>query len=274
MNFESIRDEFKNRVCEQVDLRPEGEGRFLVCTPFRFEDGDHFGIFLKREDNGWIISDEANTLMHLSYQLDEQDMESGNRGEIIQGALAGFSVQNRKGEFFIPVSEGRFGDALFNFVQALTKVTDVSFLSRERVRSTFVEDFKAFLRSKVPENRLTFDWKDQRHDPTGKYLVDARINQMPRPLMVYALPSDEKVNIAAISLLLFEKWGMQFQSMAIFEEQESISRKVLARFTDVCEKTYSNLEGNKERISAYLERLLNSGETETTEPPTDEENLI
>jgi len=255
MNIESIRHEFKDRVCEQVDLQPEGEGRFVVFTPFRFEDGDHFAIFLKNENGGWILSDEASTLMHLSYQLDE-DIDSGNRGEIIQGSLAGFSVKNRNGELIIPVSEARFGDALFNFVQALMKVTDVSFLSRERVRSTFLEDFREFLKARVPEDRLQFDWFDEKHDPKQKYPVDARINHMRRPLMVYALPNDDKVNLATISLLTFEKWKLPFRSMAIFEEQESIARPVLARFTDVCEKAYSSLDGNEDRIAAYLDDVL------------------
>jgi hypothetical protein len=255
MNIESIKNEFKNRVCEQVDLQPEGEGRFVVFTPFRFEDGDHFAIVLKKENGGWILSDEASTLMHLSYQLDE-DIDSGNRGEIIGGSLAGFSVQNRNGELIIPVSEDRFGDALFNFVQALTKVTDVSFLSRERVRSTFLEDFRTFLKAKVPEDRLQFDWFNERHDPKGKYPVDARINRMRRPLMVYALQNDDKVNVAAISLLTFEKWKVPFRSVAVFEDQESIARPVLARFTDVCEKAYSSLESNKDRIATYLQDIL------------------
>ena len=84
---------------------------------------------------------------------------------------------------------------------------------------------------------------------------------MPRPLFIYALPNDEKVNVATISLLMFEKWQIPFQSMAIFEDQESMARKALARFTDVCEKTYSNLEGNKDRIAEYLERRLSRKQT-------------
>ncbi|HUY13866.1 MAG TPA: DUF1828 domain-containing protein [Terriglobia bacterium] len=256
MNVGSIRDDFRNRVCEQVDLQPEGQGRFIVFTPFRFDDGDHFAIVLKKEDDSWILSDEANTLMHLSYQLEEQDIDSGNRGQIIEGSLAGFSVQNRNGELVLPVHEDRFGDALFSFIQALTKVNDVSFLSRERVRSTFLEDFRAFLRVRVPEERLEFDWKDQTRDQVGKYPVDARIDHMARPLLVYAMPSEDKVNIATISLLMFEKWGLQFQSLGIFEDQESLPTKTVARFTDVCEKMFSNLEGNKDRIASYLGKAL------------------
>jgi hypothetical protein len=257
MKPEAIKQEFKHRVCEQIDLQPEGEGRFLVVTPFRFEDGDHFGIVLKREDGNWILTDEATTLMHLSYRIDEQDLEVGTRGEIIENSLQGFSVQNRDGELIIPVSEGRFGDALYNFVQAIARVNDVTYLSRERVRSTFMEDFRALLRSSVAPERLTFDWTDPDHDPHKRYPVDARINGIKMPLFVYALPNDEKVSVATISLLTFDKWSIPFQSMAVFEEQELISRKTLARFTDVCDKAFSSLEEeNKSRIMTYLQRIL------------------
>src|ERR1035441_7963851 len=224
MNLETIRQEFKGRVCEQISLEQEGEDRFLVETPFRFEDGDHFSVILKRQNDGWILTDEASTLMHLSYWLDDKALESGNRQEIVNSSLSGFSVQNRDGELIIPVVEDRFGDALFNFVQALTKVTDVSFLSREVVKSTFLEDFRAFMKSHVPEERLEFDWNDQRQDPTGNYPVDCRVNHMKRPLFVYALPGEEKVSVATISLLTFEKWGLPFQSLAIFQDQEQIQR--------------------------------------------------
>jgi hypothetical protein len=62
-----VKDDFRARICEQVDLEQEGEGRFRVLTPFRFEDGDHFGIILKHRGDHWILTDEASTLMHLSY---------------------------------------------------------------------------------------------------------------------------------------------------------------------------------------------------------------
>jgi len=75
---------------------------------------------------------------------------------------------------------------------------------------------------------------------------------------VYALPgeSESKVRDATIYLMQFERWKIPFQSLAIFEDQGSISPKILFRFTDVCEKTFSSLEGNKERIGTYLERVL------------------
>jgi Domain of unknown function DUF1828 len=259
MNRALIIDNFRNRVCSGIDIRAEGTDRFRVTTPFRFGDGDHFGIVLKREADRWILTDEAHTMMHLSYWLDEKELGTGNRHEIIHNALSGFFVEDRGGEFIIPIADEHYGDALFNFVQAISKVSDVSFLSRERVRSTFLEDLRVFIQSEVPSERIAFDWTDPTHDPKGRYPVDFRINHLSRPLFIYALPSDTKVKDATINLLTFENWHLQFQSLGIFEQQETINRNTLSRFTDVCDKAFSSLEENKDRIADHLRRVLKSG---------------
>ncbi len=256
MDTALIQSEFRSRVSDQISLEPEGIDRFAIITPFRFEDGDHYDIALKREGERWIITDEASTLMHLSYWMDDKVIEAGNRKEIVANALSVFSVENRNGELVIPVTDDGFGDALFNFLQALTKVTDISFLSREIVKSTFLEDFRQFMREAVPPERLEFSWYDPQRDPSMLYPADCRVNSMKRPLVIFALQSEEKVNIANISLLTYERWGIPFQSMAVYENMESMPPKPVARFTDVVEKVYSNLEGNKPRIAAFVKQKM------------------
>jgi hypothetical protein len=154
------------------------------------------------------------------------------------------------------IPDDRFGDSLFSFVQALVKIADVSYLSREQVRSTFLEDFKAFVAETVPEERYSFDWHDTELDPQMKYPVDCRLNGMECPLFVYALLNDDRTNYATIAMLTFEKWGLKFRSMGIFEDQASINRLVLARFTDVCEKQFSSLGTNRNRIEKYIRDAL------------------
>jgi len=256
MSIETIEKDFRQKVCEKIRLATEGVDRFRVFTPFLFEDGDHLAIVLKREGSDWILSDEGHTYMHLTYDMDEKDFQQGTRQKILTNALTAFSVEDREGELVIPIDEHQYGNALYNFIQALVKISDVSYLSRERVRSTFMEDFRAFMEKHVPQERRKFDWSDEQHDPEGKYLVDCRVNGIARPLLVFAMPSDDKVRDATISLLQFERWKVPHRSLGIFEDQEEVNRKVLARFSDMCEKQFSSLGANKDRIAAYLQETM------------------
>ena len=260
MSIEAIVRDFRKKVCEQVQLAQEGMERYRVFTPFLFEDGDHLAIVLKREDSKWVLSDEGHTYMHLTYDVDERDIQRGTRQKIITNALSVFEVADRDGELVLEIQEDHYGDALYSFSQALLKITDISYLSRERVRSTFMEDFRALLSEAVPENRREFDWHDPERDTQGMYSVDCRVNRMDRPLFVFALPGDDKARDATISLLQFEKWNLTFRSMAVFEDQEGVNRKVLARFSDVCEKQFSSLAPNRDRITRYLQDIMQEGE--------------
>jgi len=253
---DAIERDFKQKVCEQLRLEPEGVGRYRVFTPFMFDDGDHLSIVLRSEAGHWVLADEGHTFMHVTYDLEEKDLQRGTRQKIVSDALSAFTVQDRDGELLLPITDDRYGDALYSYVQALLKISDITYLSRERARSTFLEDFRAFMSQNIPGERLEFDWHDQAHDPEGKYPADCRINGVARPLLVFALQNDDNVRDSTISLLQYERWQLPFRSMGIFEDQEETSRKVLARFTDVCEKQFSSLASNQDRIARYLEVWL------------------
>lgn len=251
--MQSIEQDFQSKVCAAIRIEAEGINRFRVFSPFMFDDGDHLAIVLRREANQWLLGDEGHTLMHLSYDLDEQSLQTGTRASLIANALSVFEVEDRDGELVLRVPDEQFGNALYSYIQALMKITDVTYLTRERVRSTFMDDFEAFIEENVSEDRRTFDWHDSYYDPEAMYVVDCRINHQEQPLLVYALPNDDKVRDATIGLHQFENWYRKPQhSLAVFENQEDINRKVLARFSDVCEKQFSTLNANRDRIARYL----------------------
>ncbi len=256
MNVEQVARSFRESVSDQVTLEPEGLDRFRVLTPFQFEDRDHLAIVLKRSNDSWVLSDEGHTYMHLTYEISEKDFQKGTRAKIISNALDAYAVEDRGGELVIRVPDHRYGDALFSFVQALLRITDVSYLSRERIRSTFIEDFRSFMTEQIPSSRREFEWHDPVHDRAANYVVDCKVNGMTRPLFVFALPTDDRVRDATIALLQFERWGLGSRSLAIFEDQEQVNRKVLARFSDTCEKQFSSLSANRDRISRFLREVL------------------
>ena len=256
MSINTIEQDFMAKVSAEVRLSAENGERFRVFTPFMFEDGDHFVIVLKKDGNRWILTDEAHTFMHLTYDIDEKLLHRGTRREIISKALTMFEVEDRNGELILEVQDECYGDALFSFAQAILKIADVSYLSRERVQSTFMDDFHALLHEKVPEQRMSFNWFHPDIDTDGIYTVDCHINGIQKPLLVYALHSNTKVRDATIALQRFKAWEIPFDPLGIFEDIEKNSRNVLARFNAVCENKFHKFYENQEEIGAYLGQYI------------------
>ena len=176
MSINTIEKDFIDKVSAEIRLSSDGTNRFRVFTPFRFDDGDHLAIVLKKEGERWLLSDGGHTYMHLTYDIDEKLLNTGTRKKIISRALSLFDVEDRDGELIREVSNGNYGKALYAFAQALLRIADVSYLSRKRVQSTFTEDFRALLSENVSKSRMRFDWSDPERDPEKNYIVDCRVN--------------------------------------------------------------------------------------------------
>lgn len=256
MELPTIEHVFRESVASEVSLVAESAGRFRVFAPFGFDDGDEFVIVLIREGDRWVLSDEAHTYMHLSYDIDLADLRSGRREEIIANALTTFEIEDRNGELVRPIRGDAFGDALFSFVHGLLRIADVSYLSRSSVISTFITDFRTMLQDVAPEERLSFNWHDSNHDPEGRYSVDCRINGFGRPLVVQALPNVRKILDATITLHQFVNWGIDCEPIGVFDDKATISQPVLDRYSDVCNQQFSNLAQDRERVISFIKERI------------------
>lgn len=254
--LQQIQGRLREKVSGKVSLLQEGSNRYRVFTPFRFDDGDRFVIVLEQSGTNWVFRDEGHTLMHLSYRIDEADLHQGNRGEVISNALTESNVANRDGDLLADASSSDLGDRFFDFIQALSRIADVLILSRERVRSTFWEDLTKLVKSSTNPTAITQGWFDRIRDPNRNYLVPFRLEAPKKPVLVYGLPSEVTVRDATITLLKFETWGLKSNSVGVYENQEEIGSKVVARFSDVVGKQFSGIESNKDRIRTYLHELV------------------
>ena len=258
MDLSQLQQSFKDSVSKSISISPEGTNRYFISTPFHFDDGDHFVIILHNDGNGNLyLTDEGHTYMHLSYHTDMQLLKEGTRNKMITSALDKYTIKEEDGQLILPISTiSEAGNALYDYIQCLVQITDTSYLSREIVASTFMEDFKRFLSQTISDERIVFDYRDKDHDPEGRYLVDCRVNGMPRPLHIYGIKNDDQCRDATIGILQFKSWNIDFRTLAVFENQEDINRKVLARFTDVSDRQFSSFEPNKDNIEHHITELL------------------
>jgi hypothetical protein len=254
MDLTDIQRDFQKKVCDQIRLLPEGLSRYVVIHPFTFDDGDHYIVVLKNVGGEWQLSDEGHTIMHLSYE--DIALSKGGYREIVDNIVSAFGLVNREGELRLPIPEMRFGDALFSYIQALVKISDVKYLERERIRSLFMDEFRGFLTEHIPEPRRKFDYYHPQHDPNRVYSIDCRVETRNSPLFIFGITSDSKCQTATTIIYWWERQGEAFKVMAIHENQEEISRPILARFTDVCGKQFSSLPTNRARIKVFIEESL------------------
>lgn len=246
-------------VGREVNAQQISETETRVLTPFEFPDGDRLVIRLRRlEDHSYEWTDAGHTFMHLSYSMDIDGLASGNRAELLDGTLRRLGVDEREGELVMRASAEWLGPSLLHFAQGLIQVADLRFLSRERVRSTFVDDFRGLLKTRFGE-RAHFGYVDAQHDPNGDYTIDCLLNESPSPVAVFAVPNDDACLLATITLLKFRTWGIPLFSTAIHEAQEQRSRKAIARLSDAVDKQFSTLHGNEDDIARYLSDFLERG---------------
>lgn len=245
--------DIRRKLCAEIEIEPEGVDRFVVYVPFSFDDGDHFVVLLKRESGRWWLTDEGHTLMHMEYF--GVDFRTPSRWKVVENALANHGIQHVAGELRMPMDEPFSGDRVYSFIQGLARVSNVTAMTRDFVRSSFMDDFRATLGDVLPPEVTEFDWTDDAHDSEGNYPVDCMVRTTVKPWFIFGVGSDDKCNLTTLTCRTFEGWGVPFQSMVIYRDQEDIGRKPLARLTNVVGKQFSSLD-ERDLIHSFVKNQI------------------
>lgn len=249
-------NDLRQTICKDVSISMKGTGRYQVLAPFKFEDGDWFVVYLIKESNGWTISDEGHTLMHLSYWLDTQQVTGGDteRANIFSSITKMYKLELTDGAITMPVEEDRnIGGNILSYLQALTKITDISFLTKERVKRAFLDDLIEFMKETYKERAIP-QWSNPVWDREGAYAVDVRLDISKVPFFLYAVWNTNRALNTVISILKYREWEKQkqFRAIVVHEYMEDLPHTVLKKVTDAADKQVSAFFDKKEEIKMYL----------------------
>jgi hypothetical protein len=249
---DEILEDFKKKVCDKITLKEKGKNRFMVVTPFKFEDGDTFKILLKKEDDNWYLTDEGHTLMHISYEGFEIDTDK--RKELFSQAINRNFLEEDEGEIKSLIENKNFGNALYSFVQGLMKIIDLEYLSQEHVRTVFFEDLRKLLDKSIKRPKK-FEFFYEEIDKNGTYSIDCKIELPKRPIHIFGTNTDRRCREIAITTYFLEKHGVKSFSIVIHEDQEKISPKVRTQLTDAVGKQYTSLNSAKSELKKFVEEM-------------------
>ena len=228
----------------------------MLQTRFQFPDGDRFPIRLsKAPAGGFRLSDHGHTIMHISYEHDADSFLEGTRGMLLERIMAENELQWDGGAFCLDTSPERLSEAIFRFGQALTRIYDLTLLSRSSVGSTFYDDLADRLSHLVDEDKFQPDYRPDVPNADA-YPVDYRIDGKDGvPLFLYGVPNRDKARLTTIMLSHFHRYELRFESILVFENQTEIPRVDLARLSDVGGDMVSSLESREDFDRKLLRRV-------------------
>ena len=242
-----------------VSLSVRRPNLFQLHIPYYYPDGDMIEIFLTPQTNEKVlIQDMGITLMRMSYEF---SMDSKNKQKIFREIISQFQAEEKDGNIMITSPVDQIFPFLMQFIQLVTKISDISYLKREVVKSLFYEYFDTFMHDTFdPVRKVIKDYypefDQEKQYPTPYALVNGNPR---RPICFYPVASDSKCNEAIITIQQYELKDFRPETIAVFENQEEISRRPLAHLSNVVGKQFSTLQGNQERIAEFTKRLIQGG---------------
>lgn len=237
MNKDDLQKEICRQLCADIQLVKRENGRLMISTPFSYPDGDHYSIYVEETIHGTVrLSDEANTMMRLSYDTpDVNKYFKGNRGDLTKQILRENKVEEDNGNFYVDISVSKIADGIFRLGQALSQVYDLSYLSRDRLVSTFYEDMGKVINQIISQFPVTLE-KDYRVpdlENAAIYPVDYSLQEQDKTILfLFGVPNADKAHLVTIILQHFLIQALRTPTLLIFEDQEKLPPKHLSRLMD------------------------------------------
>jgi hypothetical protein len=114
-----------------------------ITTPYLDRHNDHLQIYAKRENGGYLLTDDGYVIGDL--RLSGCELESRKRKDLLRLTLNGFGVQLDGDALGVHASRDNFALRKHNLVQAMLAVNDLFYLAVPMVASLFLEDVASWL---------------------------------------------------------------------------------------------------------------------------------
>ena len=114
-----------------------------ITTPYLDRHNDYLQIYVKKNDGGYVLTDDGYTIGDLRQSGCE--LESKKRKDLLAMTLNGFGVKYESDALLIQASPETFALKKHNLVQAMLAVNDLFYLAAPMVSSLFLEDVTSWL---------------------------------------------------------------------------------------------------------------------------------
>lgn len=242
-------EEIRKSICAGYDFEEIGIGEYLVHTDTYYDDGDEFHIVMKAADGGYILTDEGHTMMWLSY--DDYNFTEV-RMRLLEGIIGqnNVSLEDERMSVFVDHAS-KVGPALSSLIQAMMQVSNLRYLSRNNVASTFLEDIRTAFRESSLGSRC--DFKKKIPVSNGNTLEPDIYIELDRPVLVFGAYNSERAKEVFINLLLAKELNQGYRTVVIIDNEAGISQKDQERLVNTANRPIMGAENVVKMTEEFIE---------------------
>jgi hypothetical protein len=152
VEVEKLLKDYREWLKDKTTLRQINGTWIEITTPYVDRHNDALQIYARRENGGFVLTDDSYILHDL--ESSGCGLETEKRKALLQTTLNGFGVKLNRDAIEVHATADNFPLRKHNLIQAMLAVNDLFYLAKPVVESLFYEDVVAW-----------FDANDIRYTP-------------------------------------------------------------------------------------------------------------
>jgi hypothetical protein len=166
-------------------------GWSMITTPFMGLFNDNIEIFVKKDNDNYILSDDGVTLSNLEL-VGASVFRSSNRKDWLEMIFLNYDIILIEKELQVVATQKDFNQKKHNLISAITEISDIAMMAKHSVSSFFKEDVKAFL----DEQNIIYTPQFIAKGNTGiEFTFDFQIAGKEKEIVIKAFNSLNKMNV-------------------------------------------------------------------------------
>jgi len=254
-----IFEEFCNDY--RVKISPKNRYKAKIITPFGGLDSDPIVFNAQLENEKTLILDDA-LATYMFYDKNFYD-PSSNAQDIMMTILKtyGLSEDEFKMRKIIDLNSKYWQEDILDYITALIKLQDLTFLKKEIILKEFLEIIKEYVRDNFDVKYRYFSEGIKQFDKESLYPVDIALsNDNKKFINIYAISSHSKLTESTLSMMYYRYEAQEgdFYNISIFDELLKFARgNKIKRLMALSDKTLADFgDFDKKILGEELHKRL------------------
>ena len=226
----------KESLCDSWMIREDSPGRWTVSSPFLFDDGDSFPVFVHQDEGRWQIRDYGMACSHLFF--DDFHATEARMGRIVQLVEGAGGTFDSKNEISISLNGPPGAYHVADFLKLLSQVQGVALTSQiDRDQNRYITQVRQSIESHLVLPDFDENWTPPElvEQTKAKYRADLRVGTgTAKNVVLFLASTSDKANVSSLSIHRFKHLGLPLVPLLAYHP-DKVASEAVYRFQDEVE---------------------------------------